>query len=54
MAAIVITKAAWEAGLGSVEVGGLLGVLPVHSCLTADLLKAFRTISGEQVTMMRG
>jgi D-serine deaminase-like pyridoxal phosphate-dependent protein len=48
------TEAAWGAGLGSVEVGELLGVLPVHSCLTADLLKTFRTISGEQVTMMRG
>jgi D-serine deaminase-like pyridoxal phosphate-dependent protein len=48
------TETAWDAGLGSVEVGQLLGVLPVHSCLTADLLKEYRTISGERVKMMSG
>ena len=30
----------------------LLGVLPVHSCLTADLLKEYRTVAGECVRMM--
>ncbi len=48
------TETAWGAGLGRVEVGQLLGVLPVHSCLTADLLKEYRTIRGERVKMMRG
>ena len=46
------TQHAWEAGLGSVQVGDLLGVLPVHSCLTADLLKEYRTVAGERVEMM--
>ncbi|MFN3331944.1 MAG: alanine racemase [Caldilinea sp.] len=34
-----------------VEVGGLLGVVPVHSCLTADLLKQYRTLNGELLSM---
>jgi D-serine deaminase-like pyridoxal phosphate-dependent protein len=34
-----------------VEVGGLLGVAPVHSCLTADLLKQYRTLDGEILSM---
>ena len=34
-----------------VEVGGLLGVVPVHSCLTADLLKQYRTLGGELLSM---
>jgi D-serine deaminase-like pyridoxal phosphate-dependent protein len=34
-----------------VQVGGLLGVIPIHSCLTADLLKQYRTLDGEWLTM---
>lgn len=34
-----------------VEIGGLLGVVPVHSCLTADLLKQYRTLDGELLSM---
>ena len=34
-----------------VQVGGLLGVIPVHSCLTADLLKRYVTLQGESLTM---
>lgn len=34
-----------------VEIGGLLGVVPVHSCLTADLLKQYRTLDGELFSM---
>jgi len=34
-----------------VEVGGLLGVIPVHSCLTADLLKQYRTLDGDLLAM---
>jgi D-serine deaminase-like pyridoxal phosphate-dependent protein len=48
------TKRAWDAGLGSVQVGQLLGVVPVHSCLTADLLKEYRLPGGERIKMMRG
>jgi D-serine deaminase-like pyridoxal phosphate-dependent protein len=46
------TKSAWEAGLDHVQIGELLGVLPVHSCLTADLLKEYRPLHGERVKMM--
>jgi D-serine deaminase-like pyridoxal phosphate-dependent protein len=49
---IRMTDEAWAGGLGSVEVGDLLGVLPVHSCLTADLLKEYRTLGGEWLSMM--
>lgn len=40
--------------LAAVQVGDLLGVLPVHSCLTADLLKEYVTLNGVHVEMMRG
>lgn len=33
------------------EVGGLLGIVPVHSCLTADLLKHYLTLEGATLTM---
>lgn len=35
------------------QIGNLLMVLPVHSCLTVDLLKAYRTLAGERILMMR-
>lgn len=34
-----------------IQVGGLLGVMPVHSCLTADLLKRYLTLDGATLTM---
>ncbi|MBO9394548.1 alanine racemase [Caldilinea sp.] len=34
-----------------IQVGDLLGIVPVHSCLTADLLKVYRTLGGEYLTM---
>lgn len=34
-----------------VSVGDLLGVLPIHSCLTADLLKVYQTVGGERIPM---
>jgi len=39
--------------LAAVGVGDLLGVLPVHSCLTADLLKEYVTLGGERIDMMK-
>jgi len=27
-------------------------VLPVHSCLTVDMLKEYRTLAGERIAMM--
>lgn len=46
------TAAAWPQ-LADVGVGDLLGVVPVHSCLTADLLKEYVTLSGEHMPMLR-
>ncbi len=37
----------------AIKIGDWLGVLPVHSCLTADVMKAYRTLGGEIITMMR-
>lgn len=39
--------------MAQVSVGDVLMVLPVHSCLTADLLKAYRTLEGEAIAMAR-
>lgn len=44
-------EAAFEALVKRIQVGDLLGVVPVHSCLTADLLKGYRTLDGEYLTM---
>jgi len=43
--------AAFAALVRRIQVGDLLGVVPIHSCLTADLLKAYRTLEGEYLTM---
>ncbi|MBX2961452.1 MAG: alanine racemase [Cyclobacteriaceae bacterium] len=37
----------------NINVGDWLGVLPVHSCLTADVMKAYSTLEDETITMMR-
>jgi D-serine deaminase-like pyridoxal phosphate-dependent protein len=34
--------------------GSLIGVIPVHSCLTADLMKGYLTTEGESVDHMSG
>lgn len=35
--------------LRKVKIGDLLMVLPVHSCLTVDLMREYRTIEGERI-----
>lgn len=37
----------------SLDVGDVLVVLPVHSCLTVDLYGRYTTLSGETITKMR-
>jgi D-serine deaminase-like pyridoxal phosphate-dependent protein len=37
----------------AIKIGDWLGILPVHSCLTADVMKAYTTLEGERITMMR-
>ena len=34
-----------------VKVGDILAVLPVHSCLTANLMRHYVTLSGEVIEM---
>lgn len=36
------------------EIGDLMGVLPVHSCLTADLMRGYRTTEGETLEHLSG
>lgn len=37
----------------SVKPGDILTFLPVHSCMTADLMKHYRTLDGEHIEMMK-
>ncbi len=33
----------------AIEVGDILGVLPIHSCLTANLMKSYTTLNGQEI-----
>ncbi|MEL7834568.1 alanine racemase [Fodinibius sp. Rm-B-1B1-1] len=35
------------------DIGDMVTVLPVHSCLTANLMSGYQTIGGEQISMMK-
>jgi D-serine deaminase-like pyridoxal phosphate-dependent protein len=37
-----------------VRVGDLLGILPIHSCMTADCMKGYLTINGEKIDHAEG
>jgi D-serine deaminase-like pyridoxal phosphate-dependent protein len=41
-------------GMESIQVGDWVGILPVHSCLTADCMGGYLTLSGTKVDHMRG
>lgn len=41
-----------ESDLHNYKVGDTLLVLPVHSCMTADLMKRYKTLKGKDITMM--
>lgn len=43
--------AAFDALLHHAPIGGLVGIIPVHVCLTADLLKSYLTLAGELIPM---
>ena len=34
------------------KIGHFIGVLPIHSCLTADVMKSYLTLDGKRITMM--
>jgi D-serine deaminase-like pyridoxal phosphate-dependent protein len=36
----------------SINIGDMLAVLPVHSCLTANLMKEYTTTDGQQIKML--
>lgn len=36
-----------------VKIGDLLGFLPIHSCMTANLMKKYMTLEGNELTMMK-
>ena len=38
--------------LAALKPGDLVAVLPIHSCLTADLLKEYLTLDGRRISMM--
>jgi len=39
--------------LKATEIGSLLFVLPIHSCLTANLMKGYMTLEGKRLEMMQ-
>jgi len=41
-----------ESDLEHYKIGDTLLVLPVHSCMTADLMKKYQTLDGETITML--
>ena len=38
----------------SIDIGDLLAVIPVHSCLTVDAMKGLTTLDGERIECFRG
>ena len=42
-----------EAFINSLKIGDLIGILPVHSCLTANLMKQYQTIDGGIFSMFK-
>ena len=46
------TPETFAAMVSVLQVGELVAVIPVHSCLTADLLKRYLTLDGEWIEMM--
>lgn len=42
-----------ETEINSYSIGDLIYVLPIHSCMTADLMKFFSTTQGRIITMMQ-
>lgn len=46
------TPEAYDRDLAGLRPGDLVAVLPIHSCLTADLLKEYLTLDGRRISMM--
>ena len=41
-----------KALIDKINVGDILGILPVHSCLTSHQMKEYRTIDGKRLPKM--
>lgn len=48
---VSVAEEAWPGVCASLAVGDLVAVLPVHSCLTANLLKRYLTLDGQNIEM---
>jgi D-serine deaminase-like pyridoxal phosphate-dependent protein len=48
-----IIKAENPEAFNSIEEGDVIGILPVHSCLTADMAKELFTTEGKKIEMMK-
>ncbi|MBU1094879.1 MAG: alanine racemase [Bacteroidetes bacterium] len=42
-----------EKEIQNINPGDIIGILPIHSCLTANLMKQYLTLENEIITMMR-
>lgn len=42
-----------DRAFSSLQIGDLVGILPVHSCLTADLMAGYRTLNGNRLNHIR-
>jgi D-serine deaminase-like pyridoxal phosphate-dependent protein len=42
-----------EEDIDSVKIGDLMYILPIHSCLTANLMSKYYTLNGEEIEMFR-
>ncbi len=50
---IAADAATWQRNLAALRLGDLVAILPVHSCLTADLMKEYSTLDGRRIAMLR-
>jgi len=41
-----------DALFDDIQIGEIVGVVPVHSCMTADLMKAYQTMEGQELGML--
>jgi D-serine deaminase-like pyridoxal phosphate-dependent protein len=42
-----------DARIAAIKIGDLIPIVPVHSCMTADLMKSMQTLDGRTIEMMR-
>ncbi len=43
-----------DAIYNQMQIGDVVGILPVHSCMTADAMKAYWTLSGDKIEHLEG